>query len=352
MASRPFGGARHATGAEMAPDAGRDRRRFRLAIGLSLAAALIALAVTPLIGSTHIGYARAFAGLSPDREILFYTRLPRVLLSFLAGGALAVAGVLFQALLRDALATPYTLGVSSGASLGAVIAICAGWGEILHVPAIWMCAFAGATVVLFLVVGIASEGRRMSSFTLLLAGIAINTICLALILFMQYIANFGQTFAIVRWMMGGIDPVPYATLGWFAAGLLPAIGYIFLKSREWNVLAMGEDWAAARGVDTSRLILTGYLLGSFIAGTVTALTGPIAFVGLIVPHALRLRLGADHRLLIPCSFLGGAAFLTICDTIARTVLAPTEVPVGVVTALVGGPFFIALLRSKRRSLWL
>jgi iron complex transport system permease protein len=329
-----------------------SRGRFWRALAASAVIAAAALAATPLIGSSHVDLARAFAGLSPDREILFYARLPRVLLAALAGGALAVAGVLFQALLRDALATPYTLGVSSGASLGAVAAICFGLREISHLPAIWICAFAGASLVLFLVLGIASEGRRLSSFTLLLAGISINTICLALILFLQYVANFGQTFAIVRWLMGGIDAVEYSTLGWLAAGVLPAVAFIFLRAREWNLMAVGEDWAAARGVAVSRLLLGGYLAGSFIAGSVTALTGPIAFVGLIVPHAIRLRLGADHRLLIPCSFLIGSAFLTICDTLARTILAPTEIPVGVVTALLGGPFFIGLLRSRRRSLWL
>lgn len=327
-------------------------KRFWWAIAVSAAITAGTLCVAPLIGSTSIDYARALAGQSPDREILFYTRLPRVLLALLAGGTLAVAGVLFQALLRDALATPYTLGVSSGASLGAVAAICLGWRELAGLPAVWVCAFAGAALVLLLVLGIASEGRRMSSFTLLLAGVSINTICLACILFLQYIANFGQTFAIVRWLMGGIDAVEYSTLAWLAAAVLPALAIVFLRARDWNMMAVGEDWAAARGVNVPRLMLTGYVLGSFVAGSVTALTGPIAFVGLIVPHALRLRLGADHRVLIPCSFLLGAAFLALCDTLARTILAPTEVPVGVVTALVGGPFFIWLLRSKRRSLWL
>ena len=327
-------------------------RRVWLAVAISAAVALATLCIAPLIGSTSIGYARAFAGQSPDKEILFYTRLPRVLLALLAGGTLAVAGVLFQALLRDALATPYTLGISSGASLGAVIAICLGWRAVAGLSAVWICSFAGSALVLLLVLGIASEGRRMSSFTLLLAGISINTICLAAILFLQYIANFGQTFAIVRWLMGGIDAVEYSTLAWLAAATLPAVALIFLKARDWNLMAVGEEWAAARGVNVSRLMLTGYLLGSFVTGSVTALTGPIAFVGLIVPHALRLRLGADHRVLIPCSFLLGAAFLAVCDTLSRTVLAPTEVPVGVVTALLGGPFFIWLLRSKRRSLWL
>ncbi|HOQ44937.1 MAG TPA: iron ABC transporter permease [Bryobacteraceae bacterium] len=328
------------------------RRGFWLAIAVSAGIAAATLCIAPLVGSASISFERAFAGASPDKEILFYTRLPRVLLALLAGGALGVAGVLFQAMLRDALATPYTLGVSSGAALGAVIAICMGWSEVARLPAVWVCAFLGAALVLTLVLGIATEGKRMSSFTLLLAGVSINTICLACILFLQYIATFGQTFAIVRWMMGGIDAVDYSTLAWLGAAVLPALGLIFAKAREWNLMAVGEEWAAARGVNTSRLILTGYLLGSFIAGSITAITGPIAFVGLIVPHALRLRLGADHRILIPCSFLLGSSFLAICDTMARTVLAPTEIPVGVVTALLGGPFFIWLLRSKRRSLWL
>jgi iron complex transport system permease protein len=327
-------------------------RRFWLAISISAAVAAVVLCVAPLIGSASISYGRALAGQSPDHEILFDTRIPRVLLAMLAGGALAVAGVLFQALLRDALATPYTLGISSGASLGAVIAICLGWRGVAGISGLWLCSFAGAALVLFLVLGIASEGRRMSSFTLLLAGISINTICLAAILGLQYTANFGQTFAIVRWLMGGLDAVEYSTLGWLALATLPAVGLVFARARDWNLMAVGEDWAAARGVHVSRLILTGYLLGSFVTGSVTALTGPIGFVGLIVPHALRLRLGADHRVLIPCSFLLGAAFLAFCDTLARTALAPTEVPVGVVTALLGGPFFIWLLRSKRRSLWL
>jgi iron complex transport system permease protein len=150
--------------------------------------------------------------------------------------------------------------------------------------------------------------------------------------------------------MGGIEAVEYSTLGWVSFVVLPIIGYVYLRSRDWNLLAVSEDWAAARGAATGRLVLTGYLAGSAMTGSVTALTGPIGFVGLIVPHALRLKLGADHRILIPCSFLLGAAFLSVCDTMARTILAPTEVPVGVITALLGGPFFIWLLRSRVRRL--
>jgi iron complex transport system permease protein len=306
---------------------------------------LAAASITPLIGSASISYRRAFDGLSPDREILFFARAPRVALALLAGGSLAVAGVLFQALLRDALATPYTLGVSSGASLGAVIAIT------FSLPNIWMPALAGAAATLAIVVGAASEGRRLSSFTLLLTGVTINSICLALILFLQNLGSIGKSFAAMRWLMGGIDPLPYSTVGWLAVVLLPVCAFAFLSARQWNLLAAGEDWAHARGVSTSRVILAGYIVGSLLAGLVTAFTGPIAFVGLIVPHALRLQFGSDHRLLIPGSFFLGAAFLAVCDTAARVVLAPAEIPVGVITALLGGPSFIWLLRSKRRSLW-
>jgi iron complex transport system permease protein len=327
------------------------RRLAGAAAGAALVMVVMALAA-PLIGPARVDYGRAFAGLSPDREILFFARIPRVLLSLVAGGSLAVAGVLFQALLRDALATPYTLGISSGASLGAVLAISLGWRSVAGLPGVWGAAFVGAGLTLFLVLGIASEGRRMSSFTLLLAGVTINSICLALILFLQNLATFGQSFAIVRWMMGGIEAVEYSSIAGLAALVLPLCLYIFLRAREWNLLSVGEEWAMARGVATSRLLLAGYLAGSLIAGSVTALTGPIGFVGLIVPHALRLRFGADHRLLIPCSFFVGAAFLTACDAVARTVLAPSELPVGVITAILGGPFFIWLLRSRRLSLWL
>ena len=322
------------------------------ATGVSAAVVAAVACAAPLVGSAHIGYARAWAGLSPDYEILFYARLPRVLISLLAGGTLALTGLLFQALLRDALADPYTLGVSSGASLGAVLAICFGWRAAGAFPAVWTAAFLGSCVALLVVLAIAFEGRRLSSFTLLLAGVTMNSIAVALILFLHNLATVGQSFAIARWLMGGIEAVEYRAIAWLTLAILPVCVFVFLRAREWNLLAVGEEWAASRGVSATRLLLTGYLAGSFLVGSVTALTGPIGFVGLIVPHALRLRLGADHRVLIPCSFLLGAAFLTVCDTVARTALAPTDIPVGVITALLGGPFFIWLLRSKRRSLWL
>lgn len=301
--------------------------------------ALVCVAGLPLVGSVPLSLERAWSGQQPDSQILRDLRIPRVLLSLLTGGALALAGVLFQALLRNALATPYTLGVSSGAALGAVVAIC------FALPSVWMASVAGAGLTLFLVLGTAAKRRRMSSFTLLLAGVTINSIATAAILFLQSVATLGQSLAITRWLMGGIEAIEYGRLTLLALTILPIAGYSYLHARHWNLLAVGEEWAAARGVATARFVLVGYLLGSLLTGSVTALTGPIGFVGLIVPHAVRLMLGADHRLLIPASFFLGGAFLAVCDTIARVIVAPNEVPVGVITAIVGGPVFIWMLRS-------
>ena len=308
--------------------------------------ALLCALLLPLVGSSDVSYARAWAGESPDAEILFRIRAPRVWLAMLAGGALSISGVLFQALLRDALATPYTLGVSSGASLGAVAAISFGWPAVLGIPSIHMASFAGALTTLLVVLGVGTKGRRLSAFTLLLAGITVNSICMAAILFLHSVAALGQSIAITRWLMGGIEPAELTTIAWVAAAVVPASLYAFVRSREWNLVAIGEDWAQSRGVATSRYTLIGYLLSSLLTGTVTALTGPIGFVGLIVPHAVRLAFGADHRLLVPASFFAGAAFLALCDTVSRTVLSPAEVPVGVITAMLGGPFFIWILRTR------
>lgn len=329
-----------------------SRSRFWTGIAVSAGILVLAALAAPLIGSARVDYGRAFAGLSPDHEILFYVRIPRVLLAMLAGGTLAVTGVLFQAILREPLAEPFTLGISSGSALGAVLAICFGWTTVAGVPATWLAAFAGAAATLFVVLLIAFEGRRVSSFTLLLAGVSINSMSMATILFLHNVATFAQSFAITRWLMGGVDAVEYRVLAVLTLVLLPVVGLVFWRARDWNLLAVGEEWAASRGVHATRMLVGGYIAGSLMTGSITAFTGPIGFIGLIVPHALRLAFGADHRVLVPCSFFLGAAFLVVCDTVARTLLSPTELPVGVITAMLGGPFFIWLLRSKRRSLWL
>jgi iron complex transport system permease protein len=313
---------------------------------LSLAVMLLVALTAPLAGSSHVELGRAFQGASPDFEIFFYARLPRVLLALLGGAGLAVTGVLFQCMLRDPLAEPYTLGVSSGSSLGAVLAICLGFRTT------GFAALMGASLVLLLVLGMAVQGRRVSSFTLLLTGVTMTNMSFAVILFLHNLANFAQAFAISRWLMGGIDEVEYSTLAWLALAIVPVCALVTAWAPKWNLLAIGDDWAGSRGVSPAALTAAGYVAGSLLTGLITALTGPIGFVGLIVPHALRLRFGADHRVLLPCAFLLGGAFLCLCDTLSRTVLAPTQIPVGVITALCGGPFFLWLLRSRRRSLWM
>ncbi|MFL6450319.1 MAG: FecCD family ABC transporter permease [Bryobacteraceae bacterium] len=327
------------------------RKQNWLAIFLICCAILLtSLVASVLIGSSSLSLERAFRGLQPDHEILVSLRLPRALLALWTGGALSLSGVLFQALLRESLAEPYTLGVAGGASLGAVLAICFGWNAFGGVSAVCLAAFVGAGIVLGAVVLIASEGGRMSSLSLLLAGITVNSICAAIILFLSNLAGFMQSFAITRWMIGGLDAPSYTSLLGLTVALVPVCLFVFWRSREWNVLALGEDWAATRGVSTGKLLFIGCVGGSVLTGTVTALTGPIGFVGLIVPHAMRLWVGADHRILIPTSFLIGAAFLALSDVLSRTILAPVEVPVGVITAFVGGPCFIWMLRRRTRRL--
>jgi iron complex transport system permease protein len=314
-----------------------------------LLAALVAGVAAVTIGSRHLDLLAALRGNSPDREILLQLRLPRAILALWTGGALALAGVLFQALLRNALATPYTLGVSGGASLGAVIAICFGVGSAGPISGVSLAACAGSAVVLALNVAAASGRGRMSSVTLLLAGVTINSMCGAAILFLSNMVGFLRSFAVTRWLMGSMDAPAYQTLLWLSILLAPVCAIVIWHAREWNLIAVGDTWAAARGIETRRLLIIGCIAGSILTGAVTALTGPIGFIGLIVPHALRLWVGADHRVLAPCSFFLGAAFLALCDILSRTVLAPVEIPVGVITALLGGPFFIWMLNGHRRS---
>jgi iron complex transport system permease protein len=313
-----------------------------ISAGLLLSAALIC----PWLGPTNISLENVLDPSSTARQIFVSARIPRVLLALLAGGALATAGVLFQALMRDALATPDTLGVSSGASLGAVAAICFGWADSNSLGGIWTAALLGASAVLAIVIGLSRNGQRFSSFTLLLAGITINSICVAFMLFLQSVTSLGRSLAITRWLMGGLDSVPYSTLALLAAFVIPSTALLLYHANSWNLLAMGHDWAIAKGIDARRQLRLGYALGSILAGAVTALTGPIGFAGLIVPHALRMLIGPDHRILLPASFLIGGAFLAFCDALGRTLFAPAELPVGVITALLGGPFFLYVLASR------
>ncbi len=308
--------------------------------------ALATIAVCPLVGGSGLDFGKLIRQEQPDWNIFLQLRLPRALLALLAGGALAVSGALFQALLRDALATPSTLGVSAAASLGAVIAITTTADRETSFPLVWLYALVGAGAVIVVAAKLARVKRRFSSFTLLLTGIAINGICSAVVLLLHSLAGITKSFQITHWLMGGIDAVEYSTLGLLAVVVVPVCFWILVRARTWNVLSYGDAWAAGRGLDTGSLSIQGFIAGALLTGTLTAITGPIAFVGLIVPHLLGRLIGPDLRVLLPAALFGGGAFLVVCDTISRSVLAPIEIPVGVTTALLGGPFFVWLLWTR------
>jgi ABC-type Fe3+-siderophore transport system permease subunit len=322
------------------------------ALLLVLAACLLAGAS---LGAGRVTLLDALAGrLGPaDSAILFEVRVPRVLLAAVLGGALTVAGVVFQALLRNPLADPYVLGVSGGASVGAVVALIAGFGASggrfggiggMAVPAL---AFAGALGALLLIERLATVEGRLNIYTILLTGAVFNAFSAALIFFLQSVASFEELHAIVFQLMGQVPGFGYREIAALAATTGLGAVALFAMARDFNALSLGEEAAAQLGVDVERVKRRTFVLGSLLTALAVSVAGLIGFVGLVVPHLLRLVLGPDHRLLLPAGLLGGAAFLVVADLAARTLAAPTEIPVGVVTALIGGPFFLYLLRRRR-----
>lgn len=320
----------------------------RVSVRLSITALLVigALLWAPLVGPVKISLADLFAGtLSESQRTIFYDiRLPRVLLGFLAGGSLAVSGLVFQALLRNPLATPFTLGIASGASLGSAVYLHLGgaWALFGLTGGTWL-SFAGAVGATLLVFTISRAVGRRDNVTLLLAGVAVTFFLSSLILFTQYIADFTAVFKMIRWVMGGLSVVGYDEALTLAPFALLALALVIWKSPELNLIATGDDLAHSRGVDVLRVnwLFFGFL--SLVIGATVALVGPIGFVGMMVPHMGRMVFGADNRILAPVSFVVGGAFLALCDTLARSILAPAEMPVGIITALIGGPFFLWLL---------
>lgn len=317
--------------------------------------AVLAVALAPFIGQTPLSFARVFSLSVPfadniDAQIFFLARLPRSLAAALVGGTLAAAGVVFQGLLRNPLATPYTLGISAGASFGAMAAITFGALLPLGLPmgGVAGASLAGALLAVLVVYALASARHSgLSTTVLLLAGVTMNSFFSALILFVQYLSDFTETFRALRWLMGDLDVAGYQPiLGALPLIVIALIGFAWL-ARPLNVLSLGADAAATRGVDVTRAQRVAFFSGSLATGAAVSVGGPIGFVGIIVPHLVRLVVGADHRLVLPASFFFGAAFLVICDVLSRTVMAPLELPVGIITALIGGPFFLWMLIRKR-----
>ncbi len=337
-----------------------QNRPSRLPIYLLLAACAATAILVPLIGERPLSFAQIRAGLfdthSQVGSIFWRMRVPRMLVGMLAGAALSAAGVSFQAMFRNPLASPFTLGVSSGAGLGAVLAI--GLSRVHPLLgsglAISAAAFGGAVGAVLIVYGLAGIRRGFSSNTLLLAGVSIGFICSAVILLVQYLSDQAVTNETVRWLMGSLSMANYGVLAYAAPPVLIGLGLLAWHWREMDLLMMGDLVAASRGVDVRRARKWIYFSASVMVAAVVAHTGPIAFVGLVVPHVVRLAVGPTHGRLLPAALLGGACFLPICDVLAANTMrwvtsgqSALVIPVGVLTSLIGGVFFLAMLLGRR-----
>ena len=329
-----------------------QRRFVRTVVGFG-ALTLVTLILAPLVGPTRIDLRRVFDFSVPfadnaDAQIFFIARLPRTLAGALVGALFAASGVVFQGLLRNALATPFTLGVSTGAALGAVLAISFNWSiAALGMSAVPIAAFVGSLAAVGIVYALAQARHRgLSTTVLLLAGVTMNAFFSAMILFVQYFASFADVYRTLRWLMGDLDVSSYQPI----LAALPATiaaGAVFAwLARPLNLLSLGADSAESRGLDVTRAQRAAFLSASLATGAAVTVGGPIGFIGIIIPHLVRLLVGPDHRLVLPAAALFGAAFLVACDVLARTVMAPIELPVGIITALIGGPFFLWLLIRK------
>jgi len=325
--------------------------------GLVVLAALLAVFCLQF-GAQFMGFndmARIFARMveaTSDRggdtdvmaTILLQVRLPRIFMGFLVGCCLAAVGVALQALLRNPLADPYVLGVSSGAALGVSIAVLFGVGTtVLTMSALPLCGFAGSMMALAIMYRMAANYDRLPIYSVLLAGVILNSIFSALIMFITSIMDPNRSFGMMIWLMGSLMAPAYPTLLVFSLYVLFCLGLLFRQVNVLNVMAFGEEPARSLGIDTESAKRRILLLSALVTGAVVSVSGMVGFIGMVIPHAVRLIVGADHRLVMPASALVGGTFLMVADTFARTIVSPSEIPVGIMTALVGGPFFVYLL---------
>lgn len=317
---------------------------------LGLLAAFV-IVVCPMIGISLITPHKLLTDESM-RFVFWSIRVPRILVAFFAGGGLAVAGVIYQALFRNPLADPYTLGISSGASLGAALCIIAGvGGSVLGLSIISMGAFAGALGSIVIIYCFAFT-RESNSSTLLLAGVIVATICSGFIMFLHTVGGVHKSFQIIQWVIGSVDGASYSLLFCMLVPLAVFFAVAGVLMPQLDQFLAGDSIAHSRGINVKATRIVFISITALAVGGIVAVCGPIGFISIIAPHACRMLIpGVRHRLLSVCSFLLGGTFLIIADTIARSIAPPSEIPVGIVTALLGGPFFLLLLfRRKSRLL--
>ena len=352
-----------------------------VAVVVVLSACALLFAASLTIGTERVSLAQAVAewrsgtpvNEAPALSIIINQRLPRTLAAFITGCGLSLAGCAFQALLRNPLATPYTLGIDSFGALGAWSATIAmqsiaaagaasAWPgarllsdtvvsfDVLGFSLVQVSAFAFAAVDMLLIYAMATRSTRMAPSVLLLAGVTLGLLANSGILFMRYLAQPDRLVNMDRWLMGGVDIIGYEPVIALVIGVTPCVIVLLAQAAKFDQLSFGEELASGRGVNVKRLQITTFLVCSLMTGIIVSKVGPIGFVGLIVPHAVRALTGSRHRVLMPMTLLAGGAFLCVCDIVSRKVMTG-ETPIGIITSLIGAPFFLYLLMRRRFTDW-
>jgi iron complex transport system permease protein len=326
------------------------RQRFVVSIGASAVLLAASIVFSLVVGPADLGVGEVARVLWGDdasgatADIVLRIRLPRVLLACVVGASLAVSGVIFQALLRNPLADPFVLGVSGGAALGGILALTLAGSVGLGYEVVPPAAFCGALLTTLLLYLLAGGRGRVSATNLLLTGVVFNAFASAAIVFLASLAGFAEGSRIFLWLIGNLSAVRSDVSGWGGGFLLLGLLCSLPLARSLNLLVLGDEPAEQLGVPAERHKRVLLLATSLMVGAAVSVAGLVGFVGLIIPHLLRLILGPDHRLLIPSAALLGAAFLVVCDAVARTLLGGRELPVGAITSIAGGPLFLYLLR--------
>lgn len=313
---------------------------------------LIAFSLGLSIGPTKSGMRAAFSALFSTNEsdsvlysIVWHIRLPRVLLAAVVGATLSLGGLVFQALLRNPLAEPFILGISGGSAIGAIIGILLG---LARFPGICFMSFLGSLATLALILVMSTGKSILRKDALLLSGVMVNAFCSAIIMFLISITQDARLHNIIFWLMGDLSAADLPQVVILGAILIPCFILVFVFSHSMNLLMMGKDMARTMGINIKAVTITLLIVTSFMVSATVSFSGLVGFVGLVIPHLLRLVLGPDHRFLVPSCLFGGAAYLVLCDLLARTLPQQGEMPAGVITALIGAPLFIILLKKSRK----
>jgi len=327
----------------------RSRLFFILAL---LTVYCVLLIILPLIGIKNYSLSTYFdsAEKSLDAHILYNIRLPRVILAYIAGAILALGGMVFQSIFRNPLATPFTLGVSSGCSFGAALYL-SGFlpFTLFNADGRFVSALMGGVIASLFVYLVTRAKKEFHGTFMLLAGVAVTLFFSSMVMLIQYLSNFYQTFMIFRWLVGGLDTVSYVSILKLMPVTLGGFLVIFIYSPELDLMLMGDEIASSKGLSVRKFKLIIFSIVSLMISFVVAVCGPIAFVGMIVPHICRLVIGPKHKYLTLFCVLAGGIFLAVSDTLARSILPPTDLPVGIITAFLGGPFFLWILLSHGRG---